>query len=76
MDPKRFTRRLIALGAAMFAAVAAKVHPDLGAAMEKMGSGFDKVYEPDPAAVPVYEKQYQRYLAFGKLLEQETMRHV
>lgn len=65
-----------ALGAAMFAAVAAKVHPDLAAAMEKMGSGFDKVYEPDPAAVPVYEKQYQRYLAFGKLLEQETMRHV
>ena len=65
-----------ALGAAMFAAVAAKVHPDLKTAMAEMGSGFDRIYQPDPSAVPVYEKLYARYLALGKLLEEETMRHV
>ena len=65
-----------ALGAAMFAAVAAKVHPDLEIAMAEMGSGFDRIYQPDPSAVPVYEKLYDRYLSLGKLLEEETMRHV
>ena len=70
------TDQACALGAAMFAAVAAKVHPDLKTAMAKMGSGFDRIYEPDPATVPVYETLYARYLALGKLLEEETMRHV
>lgn len=65
-----------ALGSAMFAAVAAGIYPDVSAAMDAMGSGFDKVYEPDRAAVPVYEKLYRDYCAAGKFVEQEAKRHV
>lgn len=65
-----------ALGGAMFAAVAAGVHPDLATAMDRMGAGVDRVYEPIPANVALYEKEYRRYLALGALLEEETMKHV
>ncbi len=57
-----------ALGAAMFAAVAAGVYPAVAAAMAAMGSGFDRRYAPDPARVPVYERLYRRYLEFGRLV--------
>lgn len=65
-----------ALGGAMFAAAAAGVYPDLDTAMRKMGAGVDRVYEPDPAHTAVYEEEYRRYLAYGKLLEEETMKNV
>ncbi len=65
-----------ALGGAMFAAVAAKVHPDLNAAMEKMGAGADRVYEPVQENSVLYENEYRRYLALGGLLEEEAMKHV
>lgn len=65
-----------ALGGAMFAAVAAKVHPDLNAAMEKMGAGADRVYEPVQENSVLYENEYRRYLALGGLLEEEVMKHV
>ncbi|MBN1835679.1 MAG: ribulokinase [Spirochaetales bacterium] len=58
-----------ALGAAMFAAVAAGIHPSVPAAQDKMGSGYSTTYQPDPAGVRVYEQLYQRYLALGKALE-------
>ncbi len=65
-----------ALGGAMFAAVAAGIHPDLTTAMAKMGAGADHVYEPDSLCVELYEKEYQRYLAIGRRLEKEAMNHV
>ncbi len=65
-----------ALGAAMFAAVAAKVHPDTAAAMEAMGAGCDRVCTPDPDRTGLYDQRYRRYLAIGKFLEEETMAHV
>ncbi|WP_294507587.1 ribulokinase [uncultured Victivallis sp.] len=65
-----------ALGGAMFAAVAAKVHPDLNTAMEKMGAGADRVYEPVQENSVLYENEYRRYLALGGLLEEEAMKHV
>jgi L-ribulokinase len=37
-----------ALGAAMFAAVVAGIYPDVEAAMQAMGRGFDVSYEPNP----------------------------
>ena len=40
-----------ALGAAMFAAVAAGVYRDINEAMEVMGSGFDKEYLPQTGSV-------------------------
>ena len=60
-----------ALGAAMYAAVAAGIHPNTEAAIKAMSNGFDKVYEPIPANVPVYEKLYTEYVEFGKLIEGE-----
>lgn len=58
-----------ALGAAMYAAVAAGIHPSTEEAIKAMSSGFDKIYKPIPGNVPVYEKLYQDYLEFGRLVE-------
>lgn len=58
-----------ALGAAVYAAVAAGIHTSTEAAIKAMSSGFDKIYKPIPENVPVYEKLYQEYLEFGKLVE-------
>ncbi|TVP44380.1 MAG: ribulokinase [Mongoliibacter sp.] len=58
-----------ALGAAMYAAVAAGIHPTTEAAIQAMSSGFDKTYHPIAANVPVYEKLYREYLEFGKEIE-------
>ncbi|MCH7398277.1 ribulokinase [Belliella sp. DSM 107340] len=58
-----------ALGAAMYAAVAAGIHPNTEAAIKAMSNGFDKVYEPIPANVSVYAKLYAEYVEFGKLIE-------
>ncbi|PRY83797.1 ribulokinase [Mongoliibacter ruber] len=60
-----------ALGAAMYAAVAAGIHPNTESAIQAMSNGFDKVYHPIPANVPVYEKLYGEYVGFGKLIEND-----
>jgi L-ribulokinase len=58
-----------ALGAAMCAAVAAGVHPDLETAQNAMGSGFDVTYHPRPEQVATYEILYRRYLTLGGFIE-------
>ena len=58
-----------ALGAAMNAAVAAGIHPDLFAAQRAMGSGFDAHYEPRKEQVEVYKKLYTKYQSLGKFIE-------
>lgn len=58
-----------ALGAAMFAAVAAGAHPTLEAAQAAMGSGFDAEYQPRPEQVATYDTLYQRYLSLGNFIE-------
>ncbi|MCE7044331.1 ribulokinase [Dyadobacter sp. CY312] len=58
-----------ALGAAMCAAVAAGVHPNLEAAQKAMGSGFDVTYHPRPDKVATYEILYQKYLRLGNFIE-------
>lgn len=55
------SRQTCALGAAMYAAVAAGLHGDLFAAQTRMGAGFSKTYQPDPARRAQVEAQYQRY---------------
>ncbi|HEX6686095.1 MAG TPA: ribulokinase [Candidatus Limnocylindrales bacterium] len=50
-----------ALGSAIHAAVAAKAYPDIFAATEAMGSPRAAVYQPDPAAKPVYDKIFAEY---------------
>lgn len=59
-----------ALGAGMFAATAAGLFPNVEQAKEAMGAGFDKVYEPEPDQVEIYEKLYARYKSLGEVIEQ------
>lgn len=58
-----------AIGAAMFAAVAAGVHPNLEEAMNAMGQGFDLEYFPDPERAAIYARRYQRYGMLGQFVE-------
>ncbi|PZR25231.1 MAG: ribulokinase [Citrobacter freundii] len=62
-----------AAGAAMFAATAAGIYPNVEQAMKAMGQGFDQEYFPEADKVEVYAKRYQRYLTLGEQIEKETM---
>jgi L-ribulokinase len=59
----------VALGAAMLAAVAARVYPSTAAAQKKMGSGFDMTFKPDRKRAALYDKMYQRYVSLAGSLE-------
>lgn len=59
-----------ALGAAMFAATSAGIFNTVEQAMNAMGSGFDRVFQPDPERVATYKKLYDRYVTFGEIVEQ------
>ena len=61
-----------ALGAAMFAAVAAGLHPDVLAAQRAMRAPTERVYEPDPARKAAYDEIYRKYLALGAFVERTT----
>lgn len=50
-----------ALGAAIFAAVAAGHHPDVDMAQKAMASGAARQFSPDPDAVAAYEQLYRLY---------------
>ena len=60
-----------ALGAAMFAATAGGIYAKVEDAMEAMGQGFDTTCFPDTNKVPLYKKRYERYLQFGKFIEEK-----
>ncbi len=57
----------VALGAAMFAAVAAGVYPTTNDAQKAMGQGFEKEYKPKAENVDKYKTLYEQYLKLGKL---------
>ena len=61
-----------ALGAAMFAAVAAGMYKNVQQAMKKMGSGFDKTYEPVAANSKKYAVNYKKYERYARLVEKES----
>jgi L-ribulokinase len=61
-----------ALGAAMYAAVAAGIYPDVLAAQKALGSGFAETYTPNPASVAQYATRYAQYQALGKFVESVT----
>lgn len=63
------SKQTCALGAAMYAAVAAGLHPDLSAAQARMGAGFSKTYRPDPARLTLIEAQYGRYLRLAGAID-------
>lgn len=58
-----------ALGAAIFAAVAAGAYADVAAAQKAMASRIEHVYQPEPAAVAQFERLYQKYLDWSKQAE-------
>jgi len=58
-----------ALGAAMCAATAAGIYPNLEAAQVAMNSGFDAIYYPNAEKVSIYEKLYKKYLSLGQFVE-------
>ena len=58
-----------ALGAAMFAAVAAGIYSKVEDAMTAMGQGFDAEYFPDTSKVAIYKMRYARYKQLGKFIE-------
>jgi len=60
-----------ALGAAMFAAVAAGIYDSVAAAQAKIGSGFSRTYMPNAANAKMYDSLYQKYLQLGRSLEQQ-----
>ena len=61
-----------AQGAAMLAATAAGLYPDLGAAQKALGHGFETTYTPIPEHVAVYNGLYHQYLAMGAFVEATT----
>lgn len=64
-----------ALGAAMFAAVAAGAHQNVGAAAGAMGAGFERTYVPDKADSEAYELIYARYKSLAAHLEPLLIAH-
>jgi L-ribulokinase len=56
-----------ALGAAMFAAVAAGVHPSIVDASQAMASAPRATYEPDPGHVAIYDQLYREYVRLHDL---------
>jgi L-ribulokinase len=60
-----------ALGSAMAASVAGGIYTTFDQAKEKMGSGFEKEYHPNPENAQKYEKIYTRYKKLGKFVETE-----
>lgn len=59
-----------ALGAAMFAAVVAGVHPTIDAAQAAMTSGFETTWFPREENVGYYASRYERFKEIGTFTEQ------
>ncbi len=58
-----------ALGAAMFAATVAGVYSKIENAMQAMGNGFEKTYEPEQNVISYYETRYKQYGDLGNFIE-------
>jgi len=61
----------VALGAAMFAVVAAGYYKDIYQAQKSMSSGFLKTYYPNNKNAEHYNNLYQKYVKLGITLEEQ-----
>ncbi|KYP13914.1 ribulokinase [Flavihumibacter sp. CACIAM 22H1] len=55
-----------AAGAAMFAATLAGIYPRVEEAMQAMGQGFDRTYQPDKAKADYYANRFGKYKQLGE----------
>lgn len=62
------SKQTCALGAAMYAAVAAGLHRDLAAAQSRMGVGFSRTYRPNFARQGMIDAQYVRYQSLAEAI--------
>lgn len=62
-----------ALGAAMFGATAAGIFSKVEEAVEAMGAGFEKTYEPNPDLVDHYHKKYNSYRSLARTVEERIL---
>lgn len=58
-----------AIGAAMFAATAAGLYAKVEDAMQAMGQGFERTYEPNPERVGFYQERYEHYKQAGTFIQ-------
>ena len=65
------SKQAVALGAAIFGAVAAGAYKSVDEAQKHMASGFEIVYYPDNKNTFIYNDIYARYKNIGNMLENE-----
>lgn len=65
------SKQAVALGAAIFGAVAAGAYKSVDEAQKHMASGFETVYYPDKKNTFIYNDIYARYKNIGNMLENE-----
>tara|TARA_R110001606_G_scaffold114817_2_gene242480 strand:- start:464 stop:2155 length:1692 start_codon:yes stop_codon:yes gene_type:complete len=65
-----------ALGAAIYAAVAAGIYPTVLAASQKMGSDFEATYYPEQEKVEIYEKGLESYNELSSFVENITKNNI
>jgi L-ribulokinase len=61
-----------AMGAAMFAATTAGIHPNLQVAMDTMGQGFDAQYLPNPEKTDMFANRFDQYRKLGHFIEEQS----
>ena len=59
------------IGAAVFAATAAGLYPNVEEAQKKLAPGIDRIYKPNPKTAAVYESLYKKYLQLGAFAEKQ-----
>lgn len=63
-----------ALGSAMAAAVVGGLYPTVLDAQKAMGNGFETEYHPNAENAAKYQKLYEQYSQYGKVIEAEIMK--
>jgi L-ribulokinase len=66
----------VALGAAMFAATAAGLHPRVEDAQRAMSSGTEARYQPDSGRARLYDALYRDYRKLGGFVEKELTKEL
>ncbi|WP_442845195.1 ribulokinase [Leeuwenhoekiella sp. H156] len=63
-----------ALGAAVYAAVAAGIYPDVITASQTLGSDYEAEYHPQPEYLEVFSEQMERYEALSAFVENSIVK--